>query len=55
LSGGLGPSNIIKAISIVRPDAIDVNSGVEEHAGRKSQILMKALMEKVSRGEFHND
>lgn len=55
LSGGLGPSNIIKAISTVRPDAIDVNSGVEEHAGQKSRILMKALMEKVSRGEFHND
>jgi phosphoribosylanthranilate isomerase len=55
LSGGLGPSNIADAISTVRPDAVDVNSGVEEHPGKKSHILIRDLMEKVNRGEFRYD
>jgi phosphoribosylanthranilate isomerase len=55
LSGGLGPSNIVRAISTVRPYAVDVNSGVEERTGKKSHILMKELMEKVNRGEFSDD
>jgi len=55
LSGGLGPSNIIGAISTVKPYAVDVSSGVEERTGKKSHILMKDLMEKVNRGEFRDD
>jgi phosphoribosylanthranilate isomerase len=55
LSGGLGPSNIVGAINTVRPHAVDVNSGVEERPGKKSPILIKDLMEKVSRGEFCDD
>jgi phosphoribosylanthranilate isomerase len=31
----------------VRPYAVDVNSGVEEHPGKKSYVLMKSLMDKV--------
>jgi phosphoribosylanthranilate isomerase len=55
LSGGLGPSNIVSAISTVRPYAVDVNSGVEEHPGKKSQNLMKELMERVNSGEYNYD
>jgi len=55
LSGGLGPSNIDEAIDTVKPYAVDVNSGVEEHPGKKNLILMKNLMEKVIRGEFSDD
>jgi len=47
LSGGLGPSNIDRAIRIVKPYAVDVNSGVEERPGKKSYVLMRDLMEKV--------
>ena len=49
LAGGLGPSNIDDAISTVRPNAVDVNSGVEERPGKKSPALIKELMEKVRR------
>jgi phosphoribosylanthranilate isomerase len=47
LSGGLGPSNIEAAIRVVRPYAVDVNSGVEERPGKKSYRMMKELMENI--------
>ena len=48
LSGGLGPSNIEEAIRLVRPYAVDVNSGIEERPGKKSYVMMKELMKKVA-------
>jgi len=47
LAGGLKPANIAAAISIVRPYALDVNSGVEEKPGKKSPALIKELFEKI--------
>ena len=47
LSGGLTPSNIEKAISAVKPFAVDVNSGVEKRPGKKDHLLMRELMEKI--------
>lgn len=51
LAGGLGPSNIEEAISLVKPYAVDVNSGIEESPGKKSHILMKELFEKIKKIE----
>ncbi len=47
LSGGITPSNIEKAISSVKPFAVDVNSGVEKRPGKKDYLLMRELMEKI--------
>jgi phosphoribosylanthranilate isomerase len=47
LAGGLGPSNIVEAITRVRPYAVDVNSGVEERPGKKNHFLIKELFVKI--------
>lgn len=47
LSGGLTPSNIESAISMVNPFAVDVSSGIEEQPGKKDHLLMEELMKKI--------
>jgi phosphoribosylanthranilate isomerase len=47
LAGGLNPGNVRTAVSLVRPFAIDLNSGVEERPGRKSPALIARLMDIV--------
>jgi len=47
LSGGLGLSNIEEAVRVVKPYAVDVNSGVEERPGKKRYDLMRQLMDKI--------
>jgi len=50
LAGGLKPDNVIEAIKIVRPYAIDVSSGVEEN-GAKSKMLVNLLLSRVRSSE----
>lgn len=49
LSGGLTPDNVVAAISLVRPDAIDVASGVEVSPGMKDHAKVARLFERVRR------
>jgi phosphoribosylanthranilate isomerase len=45
LAGGLKPENIIEAVQIVQPYAVDVNSGVEQCPGKKDCGKLKLLFE----------
>jgi phosphoribosylanthranilate isomerase len=47
LAGGLNPNNVVEAISIVQPYAIDVNSGVEHSPGKKDQKKVFTLFKKL--------
>lgn len=49
LAGGLAPDNIAAAISLVRPDAVDVSSGVEAEPGIKDPEKLRALFDRVRR------
>jgi phosphoribosylanthranilate isomerase len=48
LAGGLTPENIVEAARRVQPYAVDVNSGVEERPGKKDQMKLKLLFEKLN-------
>jgi phosphoribosylanthranilate isomerase len=47
LGGGINPDNVAEAIRRVRPDAIDVSSGVEDGPGLKNHDKLKRLFEAV--------
>ncbi|HEX3068536.1 MAG TPA: phosphoribosylanthranilate isomerase [Thermoanaerobaculia bacterium] len=49
LSGGLNPDNVVAAISLVRPDAVDIASGVEARPGIKDHAAVARLFERVRR------
>ena len=49
LSGGIDPENVVAAISLVRPDAIDLSSGVESAPGVKDHEKIARLFERVRR------
>ncbi|MEA2165333.1 MAG: phosphoribosylanthranilate isomerase [Thermoanaerobaculia bacterium] len=49
LSGGLDPENVVAAISLVRPDGIDIASGVEFSPGVKDHAKVARLFERVRR------
>jgi len=45
LAGGLNKENIKRAIKIVRPCAVDINSGVETSPGKKDPHKIREIME----------
>jgi len=43
LSGGLNADNVLEGIEVVKPSAVDVNSGVEASPGKKDEEKIKNL------------
>jgi phosphoribosylanthranilate isomerase len=44
LAGGLTPQNVAEAIATLRPDAVDVASGVESEPGKKDRQLVEEFV-----------
>jgi phosphoribosylanthranilate isomerase len=47
LAGGLDSDNVARAISIARPWAVDVSSGVEEYPGKKDALKVSRFVQAV--------
>ena len=51
LAGGLDRDNVVAAVQVVRPYAVDVSSGVEDAPGVKSATRIKEFVEAVRRAD----
>ena len=50
-AGGLRPANVASAVDTLRPDVVDVSSGVELQVGRKDPDLIRSFIRNARAGE----
>lgn len=48
-AGGLTPHNVAEAVSVLRPEVVDVSSGVELHPRRKDHELVRSFIENAGK------
>lgn len=53
LAGGLNPENVVQAINIVKPYAVDVSSGVEKEPGRKDNVKVRTFIRRAKSVELN--
>lgn len=51
LAGGLTPENVNRAISIVRPYAVDISSGIEDTPGKKNKVKLAEFIRQVQNAD----
>lgn len=51
VAGGLTPANVAEAVARLRPDVVDVSSGVEAAPGEKSPQAVRAFLAAARRGD----
>lgn len=47
LAGGLNPDNVVEAVKMLRPYAVDLSGGVESEPGIKNKNLIYSLMNEI--------
>ena len=51
VAGGLNPQNVFEAVSLIRPFAVDVSSGVEKASIEKDFEMIKEFVKQVRRAD----
>jgi phosphoribosylanthranilate isomerase len=47
LAGGLNPENVVRAVDVASPYAVDINSGIEAYPGKKDPAKLEQIFQKL--------